>query len=130
MLPVMDAIRISDTNVFIGFLLGGALPWLFSSLSIRAVARAAGEIVVEVRNQFRIPEIMEGTVKPDYARVVSISTASAQKELIPLAAISVAMPLLVGLVLQVEALGGFLAGVISEWSITGCLHVECWWCLG
>jgi K(+)-stimulated pyrophosphate-energized sodium pump len=110
--PVMEAIRISDTTVFIGFLLGGALPWLFSSLSIKAVARAAGEIVLEVRNQFRNPKIMEGTEKPDYARVVSISTASAQKELIPLAAISVAMPLLVGLVLQVEALGGFLAGVI------------------
>jgi len=109
---VMDAIRISDTKVFVGFLLGGALPWLFSSLAIKAVTRAAGEIVLEVRKQFKMPGIMEGTVKPDYARVVSISTASAQKELIPLTTISVALPLLVGLVLQVEALGGFLAGVI------------------
>ena len=109
---VMDAIRISDTKVFVGFLLGGALPWLFSSLAIKAVTRAAGEIVLEVRKQFKIPGIMEGTVKPDYARVVSISTASAQKELIPLTTISVALPLLVGLILQVEALGGFLAGVI------------------
>ncbi len=109
---VMDSIRISDTKVFIGFLLGGALPWLFSALSIKAVSRAAAEIVFEVRNQFKIKGIMEGTVKPDYARVVSISTTSAQKELVPLAAISVALPLLVGLVLDVEALGGFLAGVI------------------
>ncbi len=109
---VMDAIRISDTKVFIGFLFGGALPWLFSALSIKAVSRAAAEIVLEVRNQFKVKGIMEGTVKPDYARVVSISTTSAQKELIPLAAISVALPLLVGLVLDVEALGGFLAGVI------------------
>jgi K(+)-stimulated pyrophosphate-energized sodium pump len=109
---VMDSIRISDTKVFIGFLLGGALPWLFSALSIKAVSRAAAEIVLEVRNQFKIKGIMEGTVKPDYARVVSISTSSAQKELVPLAAISVALPLLVGLVLDVEALGGFLAGVI------------------
>jgi K(+)-stimulated pyrophosphate-energized sodium pump len=108
----MQAIRISDTTVFIGFLLGGALPWLFSSLSIRAVSRAASEIVEEVRKQFRVPGIMEGTVKPDYARVVSISTRSAQKELIPLAVISIVMPLLVGMVLQVEALGGYLAGVI------------------
>lgn len=108
----LEAIRISDTTVFIGFLLGGALPWLFSSLSIRAVSRAAAEIVEEVRQQFRIPGIMEGTLKPDYEKVVSISTRSAQKELIPLAVISIAMPLLVGLVLQVEALGGFLAGVI------------------
>jgi K(+)-stimulated pyrophosphate-energized sodium pump len=110
--PVMDSIRISDTSVFIGFLLGGALPWLFSSLSIRAVSRAAGEIVEVVRKQFKIPGIMEGTVKPDYAEVVGISTRSAQKELVPLAAIAVIMPLLVGMVLQVEALGGFLAGVI------------------
>ncbi len=105
-------IRVSETRVFIGLLLGGALPWLFSSLSIRAVSRAAGQIVEEVRRQFRIPGVMEGTVKPDYAQAVGISTASAQKELIPLATISVLMPLAVGLVLQVEALGGFLAGII------------------
>ncbi len=109
---VMDAIRISDTTVFVGFLLGGALPWLFSSLSIRAVSRAASQIVEEVRKQFRQPGIMEGTVKPDYARVVSISTASSQKELIPLAVISIVMPLIVGMVLGVESLGGYLVGVI------------------
>ena len=111
-LPKMDAIRISDVTVFIGFLIGGALPWMFSSLSIKAVSRAAGQIVEEVRKQFRLPGIMEGTVTPDYARVVSISTTSAQKELIPLATISILMPLIVGLLLGVEALGGFLAGVI------------------
>ena len=111
-LVVMDAIRVSDTKVFIGLLLGGALPWLFSSLSIRAVSRAASLIVVEVRRQFKLPGIMEGTKKPDYAQVVGISTESAQKELIPLATISVLMPLVIGLVLQVEALGGFLAGII------------------
>jgi K(+)-stimulated pyrophosphate-energized sodium pump len=109
---VMTAIRVSDTKVFIGLLLGGALPWLFSSLSIKAVSRAAGKIVEEVRRQFKIPGIMEGTKQPDYAEVVGISTASAQKELIPLATISVLMPLVIGLVLQVEALGGFLAGII------------------
>ncbi len=111
-MPVMEAIRVSDTKVFIGLLLGGALPWMFSSLSIRAVSRAAGLIVEEVRRQFRIPGMMEGTVQPDYARAVGISTAAAQKELIPLATISVLMPLAVGLILQVEALGGFLAGII------------------
>ncbi len=109
---VMEAIRVSDTKVFIGFLLGGALPWLFSSLSIRAVSRAAGLIVEEVRRQFRIPGLMEGKVQPDYAQVVGISTAAAQKELVPLATMSVLLPIIVGLVLQVEALGGFLAGVI------------------
>jgi K(+)-stimulated pyrophosphate-energized sodium pump len=109
---IMNSIRVSDTKVFIGLLLGGALPWLFSSLSIKAVSRAAGLIVEEVRRQFKIPGVMEGKVKPDYARVVGISTAAAQKELIPLAMISVIMPIAVGLILQVEALGGFLAGII------------------
>jgi K(+)-stimulated pyrophosphate-energized sodium pump len=111
-MPKMNTISISETRVFIGLLLGGALPWLFSSLSIRAVSRAAGQIVEEVRRQFRIPGVMEGNIKPDYARVVGISTASAQKELIPLAVIAIITPLLIGLVLQVEALGGFLAGII------------------
>jgi K(+)-stimulated pyrophosphate-energized sodium pump len=109
---IMSAIRVSDTKVFVGLLLGAALPWLFSSLSLKAVSRAAGLIVEEVRRQFRIPGLMEGKVKPDYARVVGISTRAAQKELIPLAAISVLMPLAVGLILQVEALGGFNAGII------------------
>jgi K(+)-stimulated pyrophosphate-energized sodium pump len=109
---MLRAIRVDDTTVFVGLLLGGALPFLFSALSIRAVSRAAGEIVEEVRRQFRIPGLMEGKVQPDYARVVSISTASAQKELIPLATIAVLLPLIVGMVLGVEALGGFLAGVI------------------
>ncbi|HOD43463.1 MAG TPA: sodium-translocating pyrophosphatase [Anaerolineaceae bacterium] len=109
---VLDAIRISDTKVFVGFLLGGALPWLFSSLSIKAVARAAAQVVEEVREQFRDKAVWEGTKKPDYGKVVGISTRSAQKELIPLATISVLLPLVVGMVLKVEALGGFLAGVI------------------
>ncbi len=109
---IMTSIRVSDTKVFVGLLLGGALPWLFSSLSLKAVTRAAGLIVEEVRRQFRIPGLMEGKVKPDYARVVGISTVAAQKELIPLAVISVLMPLAVGLLLQVEALGGFNAGII------------------
>ncbi len=111
-IDILSSIRVSDTKVFVGFLLGGALPWLFSSLSIRAVTRAAGKIVEEVRRQFKLPGIMEGTKQPDYAQVVGISTISAQKELIPLAAISVLLPVIIGLVLQVEALGGFLAGVI------------------
>ena len=92
----LAGIDVSSTKVFIGLLLGGALPWLFSSLSIRAVSRAAGRIVEEVRRQFRIPGVMEGTVKPDYAQVVGISTSSAQKELIPLAVIAVLMPIIVG----------------------------------
>ncbi|PKO18364.1 MAG: sodium-translocating pyrophosphatase [Chloroflexi bacterium HGW-Chloroflexi-10] len=109
---VIESIRISETRVFVGLLLGGALPWLFSSLNIRAVSRAASQVVDEVRRQFRIPGVIEGTVKPDYAQVVGISTRSAQKELVPIALLAVVIPLIVGMVLQVEALGGFLAGVI------------------
>lgn len=108
----LQSISVSSIPVFIGLLLGGALPWLFSSLSIRAVSRAAKLIVEEVRRQFRIPGVMEGEVKPDYGRVVGISTAAAQKELVPLAVIAMTVPVIVGLLLQVEALGGFLAGII------------------
>ena len=107
-----EGIRISSPQVFVGFLIGGALPWLFSSFAIKAVTRAAGQMVTEVRRQFRIPGLMEGKVKPDYAKAVSISTEAAQKELVPLALMSVIAPILVGLLLQVEALGGFLAGII------------------
>jgi K(+)-stimulated pyrophosphate-energized sodium pump len=110
--PLMQSIRVSETAVFIGLMLGGALPWLFSSLSIKAVSRAASLIVHEVRRQFKIPGLMEGKVLPDYARVVGISTSAAQKELIPLAIISILTPLALGLMLGVEALGGFLAGII------------------
>ena len=105
-------IRVSVPMVFIGFLIGGALPWLFSSLAIKAVARAAGQIVQIVRKQFRIPGVMEGTVKPDYAESVNVATKAAQGELINLALLAVLMPVVIGLSLQVEALGGFLAGVI------------------
>jgi K(+)-stimulated pyrophosphate-energized sodium pump len=105
-------IRVSEPRVFVGMLIGGAIPWLFSSFAIKAVSRAAGLIVTEVRRQFRIPGLMEGKVKPDYARAVSISTSAAQKELVSLALMAIVSPIIVGLVLQVEALGGFLAGII------------------
>ena len=105
-------IRVSEPIVFMGLLLGSALPCLFSSLIINAVARAASLIVSEVRRQFHIPGLMEGTVKPDYGKAVGICTVAAQKELIALALLAVLSPLLIGMVLNVEALGGFLAGVI------------------
>lgn len=107
-----SGIRVSQPMVFVGMLLGGALPWLFSSLAIRAVSRAAGQMVEEVRRQFRIPGILEGTKKPDYARAVTISTVAAQRDLINLAILAVVTPIAVGLLLQVEALGGFQAGII------------------
>jgi K(+)-stimulated pyrophosphate-energized sodium pump len=108
----LTGINVASPLVFIGLLIGGAVPFLFSSLTIRAVARAAAQIVNEVRRQFRIPGLMEGKVLPDYARAVSISTTAAQKELVSLGLIAVLVPILVGFLLGVEALGGFLAGII------------------
>jgi K(+)-stimulated pyrophosphate-energized sodium pump len=105
-------INVALPTVFIGLLIGGGVPFLFSSLTIRAVSRAASQIVNEVRRQFKIPGLMEGKVLPDYARAVSISTSAAQKELVSLGVIAVMVPVLVGFLLGVEALGGFLAGII------------------
>ena len=106
-----NGIRISMPTVFVGLLIGGAIPWLFSSFAILAVSRAASLIILEVRRQFKLG-VLEGEVEPDYARPVAVSTNAAQKELIPLALIGVLSPIVVGLVFQVEALGGFLVGII------------------
>jgi len=109
---IIQSIRVSTLEGTIGFLIGGALPFFFSAFSLRAVSRGAGLVVNEVRRQFKIEGVLEGTVVPDYGKVVSITTAAAQKELVSLVILSVATPLLVGLVFQIEALGAFLAGVI------------------
>jgi len=105
-------INIAEPLVFIGFLIGGGLIFLFSSLLIRAVNRAAFEMINVVRRQFRIPGILEGTRTPDYAEAVSVSTRAAQRELLPLGVIAVLMPVVVGFLLGAAALGGFLAGII------------------
>jgi K(+)-stimulated pyrophosphate-energized sodium pump len=104
-------IRVDIPQVFVGMLIGGALPWLFSSFAIQAVSRAASLIVLEVRRQFKLG-VLEGKVKPDYRQAVEISTSAAQKELVSLALLGILSPIVVGLLLQVEALGGFLAGII------------------
>jgi len=110
--PDTFIINIADPQVFIGMLIGGAVPFLFSSLTIRAVGRTAGLIVEEVRRQFRIPGLMEGTVKPDYARAVAMCTTAAQRELLSVGALAILSPIAVGFLLHERALGGFLAGVI------------------
>ena len=104
-------IRVDIPQVFVGMLIGGSIPWLFSSFAIQAVSRAAALIVKEARRQFKLG-VLDGTVEPDYRQAVSISTIAAQKELLSLATIGVVTPIVVGLALQVEALGGFLAGLI------------------
>jgi hypothetical protein len=105
-------LTVAEPIVFVGLLIGGAVPFLFSSMTIRAVGRAAYLIVQECRAQFRDKEIWAGTKKPDYGRVVDICTGTAQKELIGPGLLAIGAPLLVGFLLGPYALGGFLAGMI------------------
>jgi len=109
---VASMLTISDPKLFIGMLLGGAVPFLFSSMTIRAVGRAAFLIVNECRIQFRDKAIWEGTKKPDYGRVVDICTTAAQKELIGPGLLAILVPVLVGFGLGVIPLAGFLGGMI------------------
>ena len=103
---------ISDPAVLIGLLIGGLMVYLFAAFAIEAVGRAGGEVVEQVRKQFREnPGIMEGTSKPDYADTVAIVTAAAQREMILPSLIPILIPVLVG-VISVKALGGLLIGVI------------------
>ena len=107
-----EGLNIADPMVFVGVLIGGALPFLFSSILLRAVERAAGLIIEEVRKQFKVPGVMEGTVKPAYDVVVRICTIAAQRELIVVAMLGILVPVIVGFLIGVRALGGFLAGII------------------
>jgi len=109
---VAAMMTISDPKLFIGMLLGGAVPFLFSSMTIRAVGRAAFLIVNECRIQFRDKAIWEGTKKPDYGRVVDICTSAAQKELIGPGLLAILVPVLVGFGLGAIPLAGFLGGMI------------------
>ncbi len=109
---IKGMLTVADPRVFIGLLLGGAVPFLFSSSLIRAVGRAAFYIVKECRVQFRDADIWSGKKKPDYGRVVDICTKTAQKELIGPGLLAICAPLAVGLLMGPYALGGFLAGMI------------------
>jgi K(+)-stimulated pyrophosphate-energized sodium pump len=106
-------IKVDEPNVLVGLLLGGSVAFLFSSLAIRAVGRAAMQVVVEVRNQFRDhPGIMDYSEKPDYSRVVDICTRTSLRELTTPGLLAVLSPVIAGFFLGAEALGAFLAGAI------------------
>ena len=106
-------VRVDRPDVLVGLLIGGAVPFLFASLLIRAVGRAASQVVVEVRNQFRDhPGIMDYKEKPDYARVVDICTKTSLRELLTPGLLAVLSPIAVGFALKAAALGAFLAGAI------------------
>ncbi len=107
------SIDISNPKVLIGLLIGGAVPFLFASLTIRAVGRTAGTVVMEVRDQFRNnPGIMDFSVKPDYARVVDICTKASLRELVTPGILAIVTPIVVGFGLGAIPLGAYLAGAI------------------
>jgi K(+)-stimulated pyrophosphate-energized sodium pump len=110
-------LQLTDSNVLIGILLGAMLPFLFAGLTMHAVGEAAGAMIEEVRRQFReIPGLREGKegVEPDAARAVDISTQGALRSMILPGAIAVLSPIVIGVVLGAEALGGMLAGSIAS----------------
>ncbi len=107
----LNNLQLLDYKVIVGLFIGGMLPFLFSAFTMDSVSKAAYSMIEEVRRQFRtIPGILEGTGKPDYTSCVSISTHAALREMLVPGVMAVLAPLLVGLILGAEALGGLLAG--------------------
>jgi K(+)-stimulated pyrophosphate-energized sodium pump len=116
----IDGINIYKADVLASLFVGGMIPFIFSSLAIRAVGEAAMAMVEEVRRQFKtIPGIMEGTGKPEYDKCVAISTQASLKKMMLPGAITILSPIIIGFVLGPEALGGFLAGATVSGVLMG-----------
>ncbi|MCW3086931.1 MAG: sodium-translocating pyrophosphatase [Sediminibacterium sp.] len=116
----IDGIDIYHADVLAGLFVGGMIPYIFSSLAIRAVGEAAMAMVEEVRRQFRtIPGIMEGTGKPEYDKCVAISTEASLKKMMLPGAIAILSPLIIGFIFGPEVLGGFLAGATVSGVLMG-----------
>jgi K(+)-stimulated pyrophosphate-energized sodium pump len=113
--PLMNAVDLANVSVFVAALIGAMLAFFFSSLAIRAVGKTAQSIIVEVRRQFReMPGIMDYSQRPDYARVVDITTRAALREMVLPGMVAVLTPIVVGLLLGYEAAAGLLmVGTIS-----------------
>jgi K(+)-stimulated pyrophosphate-energized sodium pump len=109
---IATQINVADPKTFIGLLIGGSIPFLFSALAIRAVSRTAGVVVQEVRDQFADGKIMSGEKKPDYGPVIDICTAASLRELATPALLAVLAPVVIGFGINYFALGAFLAAVI------------------
>ena len=110
----LDMISLLSPSVIVGLLIGAMLPFLFTSITMEAVSKAAYKMIEEVRRQFREnPGILEGTVKPDHKRCVSISTQAALREMLLPGIIAIAAPIVVGIILGAAALGGLLAGALA-----------------
>lgn len=109
----LTTIDILNPKVVAGLFIGGMLPFLFSALTMDSVGRAANQMIEEVRRQFKdIPGIMEGKAKPEYAKCVDISTAAALREMLAPGIMAVVVPIVIGIILGPEALGGLLAGAL------------------
>jgi K(+)-stimulated pyrophosphate-energized sodium pump len=108
----VDVISITNPVVIIGLFIGGLMPFVFSSFTMKAVGKTAYKMVKEVRRQFKNKGIMQGKVKPDYNKPISIATSAALRQMIIPGLLAVVVPVAVGLVLGVEALGGLLAGSV------------------
>jgi K(+)-stimulated pyrophosphate-energized sodium pump len=107
----IEVISVLDPRVIIGLLIGGFLPFLFSSMALRAVGEAAFDIIEEVRRQFKsIKGLMQGKAKGDYVKCIDIASKSALKKMILPGLMAIIAPLLIGFLLGLEALGGLLAG--------------------
>ncbi len=114
----LDSLDLLDPIVMAGVFIGGMIPFLFSSLAMKAVGIAAGEMIEEVRRQFReIPGLLEGTAKADYTRCVAISTTASIRRMILPGVLAISVPVVVGFFVGKQALGGVLAGV----TVTGVL---------